>query len=242
MKTRVRSICSSPVPADQTWLTPYICFLCAYPRLAPVRISPESGRILEWIADYPERDPRHRHTSHLYGLHPARSITEATPEFFEASRQVLERRGDGGTGWGLAWKIAMWTRLADGDRAHRLLENLLRDRTYPNLFDAHPPFQIDGNFGATAAIAEMLVQSRLDDDGAFHVRLLPALPSAWPKGRVGGLRALGGFQIDLEWDQGRLRSARLSAPIVSAKGVFHYGDKTRSVALASGATQILRFD
>lgn len=206
-------------------------------RLPPIRISKTTGRILEWAEDYGEVEPHHRHTSHLFGLHPGNQITvTGTPALAEAARKTLVARGDDGTGWGLAWKINMWSRLHDGDHAYKLLSVLLSRKTLPNLFDDHPPFQIDGNFGATAAIAEMLLQSHVPlAGGRFELHLLPALPAAFADGSVHGLRARNGYVVDLAWQDGRLRRARIRATL---DGALHLraGERTATFELAKGET------
>ena len=226
----------------------------ALDQLRPYQIG-SKGQLLEWQEEFIEPEPQHRHISHLYGLHPGSQITPATPDLFAAAKRSLELRGDGGTGWSKAWKINFWARLRDGEHAHKMVHELLAQSTHPNLLDVCPPFQIDGNLGGTAGIAEMLLQSREEkpetgnlkpeeenlkaetgtlktepeklgssSQGSsfnsqvsgfrpqvFLIELLPALPACWASGSVAGLRARGGFVVDLTWQAGRATHWRIAA-------------------------------
>jgi alpha-L-fucosidase 2 len=212
----------------------------ALEKLYPYQIG-KKGNLQEWYYDWDDSDPQHRHISHLIGLYPDNQISSlATPDLAAAAKRSLELRGDGGTGWSKAWKINTWARLLDGNHAYKMLRTHLNyvspspdtrysgGGTYPNLFDAHPPFQIDGNFGGTAGIAEMLLQSHL---GEIH--LLPALPDAWKAGFILGLRARGGFTVDQQWKNGKLKKAVIY-PDYNGEARIRYGEKTITLRVTAG--------
>jgi alpha-L-fucosidase 2 len=220
------------------------------PKIAPYQVG-RFGQLQEWMEDIDDPNNKHRHVSHLWGVYPGKEINwKETPELMEAAKTSLIARGDEGTGWSLAWKINFWARFRDGNHAWKMVQMLLRPQgltsgqasgggsagggSYPNLFDAHPPFQIDGNFGGSAGIAEMLLQSHLD-----ALDILPALPDGIPYGHINGIRARGGFELEFSWAEGKLTSLK----VISEAGYplsLRYKDKTFSSPTKKGET--LKFD
>ncbi|MDM1296158.1 glycoside hydrolase family 95 protein [Sphingobacterium sp. N143] len=220
-------------------------------KLPPMQVSPK-GYLQEWLEDYQEVEPKHRHVSHLYGLYPSNQISPSTtPDLAAAARATLNRRGDEGTGWSRAWKINFWARLQDGNRAYKLLKSLLEPTsgsevnmnsgggTYPNLFCAHPPFQIDGNFGGTAGVAEMLIQSQ---NG--YIEVLPALPDVWADGSFKGLRVRGGAEVNVKWANKKITSLTLQASLKNSfklkvpADIASIRQGTKSLTIENGFTNI----
>ena len=197
-------------------------------KLVPYRIG-RYGQLMEWSTDIDDPEDEHRHVNHLFGLHPGHTISPiTTPKLAEAAKVVLEHRGDGATGWSMGWKLNQWARLQDGNHAYKLYGNLLKNGTLDNLWDTHAPFQIDGNFGGTAGITEMLLQSHMG-----FIQLLPALPDAWKNGSITGICAKGNFEISISWKEGQLDKAT----ILSGSGTpcnVRYGDKTLSFSTVKG--------
>jgi alpha-L-fucosidase 2 len=243
------------------------------PKLCPQKIG-QGGRLQEWPEDFTGYQKNHRHISHLIALHPGRDISPVTtPELYQAALETMKERGDESTGWSSGWKTCFWSRLHDGDHAHKIYEFLTSKRAFPNLFDFHPPFQIDGNFGGTAGVCEMLLQSHLrsidnsaktiekaafvayekDPQNPAHfvavapdeklaeapyiLHLLPALPSAWPNGKIHGLKARGGFEVDIEWNDGKLAQATVRADRDGSFRVYSNGKLSDVITLKKGESK-----
>jgi alpha-L-fucosidase 2 len=218
----------------------------AIAQLPPIRVGQRYGTIQEWIEDYEEVEPGHRHVSHLFGLYPGTTITPQNSELFSAARRTIERRRKYNedpqtrqgsyTGWSRAWMINFYARLMDGEEAGANVNALLGKSTQNNLFDTHPPFQIDGNFGGTAGIAEMLLQSH-----AGEIHLLPALPSNWKNGEVKGLRARGGYTVSIRWENGILQEAVI-LPDNSGTCSIRYGETVKQITFKAGKAMKLTKD
>lgn len=204
--------------------------------LAPYRIG-RYGQLMEWSSDIDDPKDEHRHVNHLFGLHPGHTLSPVTtPELAQAARVVLEHRGDGATGWSMGWKLNQWARLHDGNHAYKLFGNLLKNGTLDNLWDTHPPFQIDGNFGGTAGITEMLLQSHMG-----FIQLLPALPDAWKEGSVSGLRARGNFEVDIRWEDGSLKSASVLS-LSGTSCIIRYNGEELSFKTVKGRSYEICFE
>lgn len=224
--------------------------LALHARIQPNQIG-KHGQLQEWIEDKDDPKNKHRHVSHLWGLHPGNEITPDSPDLFAAARQTLEHRGNEGTGWSRAWKINFWARLRDGEQAYDVMQKLLTltgskltkyrgGGVYPNLFDAHPPFQIDGNFGATNGICEMLVQShRKTADGRRIIELLPALPPAWSEGQISGIRTRSGFEIDLRWKDNKVVSCNVKS-MLGAPALLKFGEEQVALDLVAGSSKTVK--
>jgi alpha-L-fucosidase 2 len=188
----------------------------------------------EWADDLDDPKDQHRHLSHMIAIHPGRQIAPlTTPKLAEAAKVSMNARGDGATGWSKAWKICIWARLQDGDRAYKLIGEFIKGNVYPNLWGYHPPFQIDCNFGYAAGVCEMLVQSQTG-----IIQLLPALPKAWGAGSVNGLRARAGYEVDIEWKEGKLTRAVIrNVSNSTGKCLLRYGDRTAELAIPVGESR-----
>lgn len=192
---------------------------------------------MEWSTDIDDPKDEHRHVNHLFGLHPGHTVSPVTtPELATAAKVVLLHRGDGATGWSMGWKLNQWARLQDGNHAYTLFGNLLKNGTVDNLWDTHPPFQIDGNFGGTAGVTEMLLQSHMG-----FIQLLPALPNAWKDGSISGICAKGNFEVDMIWENNQLKEATVRSG-AGGNCVIRYGDKMLSFKTIKGQSYQIKYD